>query len=69
MSLHNAVTGMMNVRVGAAGVEASGTALWSCENQLVLDTWVGREKGIPGRMNMGDMWSGTAIKRSWTKTE
>lgn len=49
-------------------MEASGTALWSCENQLVLDTWVGREKGMPGRENMGDMETGTAMKRAWTKT-
>lgn len=49
-------------------MEASGTALWSCENQLVLDTWVGREKDIPGRKNMGDMLAGIAMKKSWTKT-
>lgn len=43
---------------------ASGAALWSYKNQLVLDTWVGREKGIPGRKNMGIM-EGTASIVHW----
>lgn len=55
MSLHNAVTEILSVKSSSKGKPGwgfQGQLYGAGENQLGLEAWVGREKGIPVRKTM-----------------